>query len=72
MPWHTIVYYASVGWVTLLLSVFMYLVFLIVSRQGPDGLIFVGVAGLGGIIGVVALAAIQMHLERRIKRQKRR
>jgi hypothetical protein len=70
MPWPKIVLYASVGWVTLLLAVLAYLMFLIVSHQGPDGWIFVGVAGFGGIVGVLAVAAIQAHFERGI--QKRR
>ena len=70
MPWHKIVLYAAVGWLTSLLAVLLYLMFLIVSYQRPDGWIFVGVAGFGGIVGVLAVVAIQAHVERGI--QKRR
>jgi hypothetical protein len=70
MPWHQIVLYAAVGWLTSLLATLVYLIFLIVFYQRPDGWIFVGIAGFGGIVGVLAVAAIQANVERRIQKNR--
>jgi hypothetical protein len=66
MRWQRAVFYGAVGWTALLLAVCVYLIFLVLSGQGADGLIFAIVAGLGGVLGVLAMVATEVYLGRRL------
>lgn len=69
MRWRKLILYASFGWITLLLSMLVYLVLSLVIHQSPDGVILAAVAGLGWLIGALALATSDFYFDRRIGRE---
>jgi hypothetical protein len=70
MRWEKLLLCGSFGWITLLLAMLAYLIFSTFFQQGPDGWTFGVVAGVGWLIGALAMAVSEFYLDRRSQRRR--